>query len=704
MVRFLFPVSLFLSALLLFSVQPMAAKTLLPAYGGTPAVWTVCMLFFQIILLVSYAYVWGLSFFNKPFIWRTIHTGFAALSVLFLPLTFHPIASQGVPEWSILLHLVTQLGFPLLLIGNSDPLLQLAYSQTKEKNASDPYFLYVASNLGSLIALLSYPWVIERFLGLTYQFHIWTIGYVIYLIGLMVVLYGMPYQPLPRIARMHEALPWRDMLYWVFLSFVPCSLMLGVTLYISTDIAATPLFWVIPLALYLLTFVITFNAKPLITHNWVIRNSLFFLIFTLVGFILGVNMVKAWQLIFVNLLSFFVLALLCHGELFQRRPQAQGLTLFYFCLALGGVLAGIFNGLLAPNLFNQVYEYPLAILFSILILPIAKQSYKVWVPLSVFGLLLFARIFPELFGFMGLSFFQIAALLALILMVVWQYNKLSLFLSMSVLFGFIFLPHFTKHTILLQKRSFYAVNRVEERDGSHVFFSQSTLHGMQFMHDKTMPTGFTSYYGAIEPVVKALQNEFNTMAVTIIGLGAGTMVCQFRKADTLHVIEIDQQVIDIAKNTGLFTYLKDCPASVEIIKNDGRLAVENLQPNSQQLLIMDAFNSDAIPMHLMTLEAFSLYKTKITHEGVILVNISNRHLNLLPVINTVGHALDLMVFYTYHKGNPKLGQFNSVWALLTANESLANQLMRAGEWRFLTDEKQVLWTDDYSNIIPLLKY
>ena len=703
MVRFLFPLSLFLSAMLLFSVQPMAAKALLPAYGGTPAVWTVCMLFFQIILLVSYTYVLGLSFFNKPIIWRSIHTGFAALSVLFLPLAFHPVASHGAPEWSILLHLVTQLGFPLLLIGTSAPLLQFAYSQTKEKNASDPYFLYVASNLGSLIALLSYPWGIERFLGLSYQFHIWTIGYVIYLIILMVVLYSIPYQPLPKIARIHAVWPWRDMFYWVFLSFVPCSLMLGVTLYISVDIAATPLFWVIPLALYLLTFVIAFNVKPLIKHNWVIRNSLFFLIFTIIGFILGVNTVKAWQLVLVNLLSFFVLALLCHGELFQRRPKAQGLTLFYFCLALGGVLAGVFNGLLAPHLFNQVYEYPLAILLSVLILPIAKQSHKLWVPLLVFGLLLFARVFPELFEFMGLSFFQIAALSALILMVVWQHNTLSLFLSMSVLFGFIFLPHLTKHTILLQQRSFYAVNRVEDRDGVHTFFSQSTLHGMQFMRDKKIPEGFTSYYGAIEPVVKALQNEFDSMAVAIMGLGAGTMICQFRKADSLHVIEIDQQVIDIAKNTKLFTYLKDCPASVEIIKNDGRLAIGSLPLNSQQLLIMDAFSSDAIPMHLMTLEAFSLYKTKITPEGAILVHISNRHLDLLPVVNTVGHALNLMVFYIYHKGNPKLGQFNSAWALLTANERLANQLMRAGEWRFLTDEKHVLWTDDYSNIIRLLK-
>lgn len=701
---FLFSISLFLSALLLFSIQPMAAKTLLPVYGGTPAVWTICMLFFQMVLLISYAYVWCLSNVNKPNTWRLIHSILLLLSLIALPLQFQPWTLEDWPKASILLNLVTQLGLPLFLIGASAPLLQFAYSQTKEKKAGDPYFLYVASNLGSLIALLAYPWLIERFIGLKGQFAYWSLGYGIYLVLLLTVLYTNVYQPLKQVSTPKESTPWTELLTWIFLSFVPCSLMLGVTLYITTDVAATPLFWVIPLALYLLTFVIAFSTKPIISHDWAVRNSLFFLIFTIVSFIFGVGVIRAWMLILINLLSFFCLALLCHGELYQRRPKPQQLTLFYFCLALGGMLAGVFNGLIAPHVFNQVYEYPIAILLSLLILPIPKKSKGWLVPLVVLGVLILGYLLPDHHAsFIYLSSFQLSAVLALIIIVVWQQSKISLFLAMSILLGFLFLPFLQKNNILLLDRSFYGVNKVEDRKGVHVFINQSTVHGIQWMEDKKPLNGFRAYYGGVKLIVESLENEFKTMRVTLVGLGTGTMLCQFRKEDLVNVIEIDRQVIDMAKNPKLFTYLQDCPPRVELMKSDGRKGIEKLASNSQDLITLDAFSSDAIPMHLMTLEAFKLYQTKLSPKGVVLVNISNRHLDLLPVLNAIGHELDQMVFYTRHKGDPKLGQFPSYWALLTTNEHLANQLMQAGSgWRFLTEDRQVLWTDDYSNIVPLL--
>lgn len=704
MSRFLFPICLFLSAVLLFSIQPMAARALLPVYGGTPAVWTVCMLFFQAVLLIAYGYVALLSLFKKPIIWRLTHSLVLILSFIAVPLLCSPLALDGTPEWSILHNLLIQLGLPLLVIGSSAPLLQFAYSQTKAKGASDPYFLYIASNLGSLSSLLLYPGVIERFIGLKNQFYLWSMGYIVYVGLLLFILFTNRYKALQQNEEGDASWPWREMLYWVFLSFVPCSLMLGVTLYISTDVAATPLFWVVPLALYLLTFIFAFTAKPIISFSWCSRNCILLLVFTILGFILNVSQMRVWQSILFNLLSFFVLALLCHRQLFLSRPKPQLLTLFYFCLALGGVLAGVFNGILAPHWFNQVYEYPLAILLSLFVLPSPLMRDKVLIiPLIVLGLLLTHYVLPAIHWPGGFSTVQVSAILALTVLVVWQRDKISLFLSLLILFGFIFAPQLQEDTILVQERNFYGVKKVVDKGGVHGFISQSTVHGLQIM-GVAKPSGFNSYYGAIKPVIDDLQQKYKSMPITIMGLGIGTLACQFRKEDQLKMIEIDDQVIALAKNAQLFTYLQDCPAQMEIIKNDGRLAVEQLADGSQNLLILDAFNSDAIPVHLMTLEAFTLYKQKITEEGVILVNLSNRHLDLLPVITAAGRSLDLMVFHLMHQGDISLAQFSSEWALLTMNENFAFRLMKNTNWRFVAGDKEFLWTDDYSNLIPLLRW
>lgn len=701
--RFLFPFGLFLSAILLFSIQPMVAKTLLPFYGGTPAVWILCMLFFQLILLFAYGYAALLSFLNKTFSWRLTHSVLVILSFSVFPLLFKPVSFNDSPEWSILFALLTQLGLPLVVIGASAPLLQFAYSQTKEKGAADPYFLYSASNLGSLLSLLLYPWVIERFIGLKNQYYLWSIIYVLYVVMLFIVLYVPRYQPLEEQNQRVQEWHWQKIGYWIFFSFVPCSLMLGVTLYITTDIAATPLFWVLPLALYLLTFVLIFTNKPLISCSWIAQNSIFFLIFPIIGFILTASQIKVWQSIVFHLLNFFILALLCHGQLFLSRPKPQSLTLFYFCLALGGVLAGLFNGVLAPHWFNQVYEYPLAILLSLFALPQRTKKSGWWLPLVVLVLLLFHYLILDVHWPGGFTSFQMCALLALILIIVWQKNRTSLILSLLILFGFIFSPLLQDETILIQERDFYGVKKVIVKQGTHALINQSTVHGLQVMDEKK-PNGNSSYYGAVRPVVDAMQQQTSSLSVTVIGLGIGTMICQFRKEDRINVIEIDNQVIELANNPFLFTYLRDCPPQVTIIKNDGRLAVEQLPDHSQNLLIVDAFNSDAIPVHLLTFEAFTLYKQKITKDGGILINLSNRHLQLLPVINAAGRSLELMVFYINNKGLPALAQFDSEWAFLTFNEALAFQLMKGTNWRFDASNEQFLWTDDYSNLIPLLKW
>lgn len=656
MTRYLFSLALFLSAALLFSIQPLVAKVLLPVYGGTPAVWTVCMLFFQLLLLVAYAYAWLLSRLGRGALWRFVHMGLCLLSLCLLPLVFKPVSGLGFPEFQILSSLLSQLGLPLLVIGVSAPLLQYAYSQTNASGAQDPYFLYAASNAGSLIALLSYPFVIERFVGIQQQFYGWNALYVAYLLLLFCLLFVVPHGSQSDARLIPQRTTWRQRGQWVFLSLVPCSLMLGVTFYMSTDIAATPLLWVLPLALYLLSFIVTFASKPLISHAWITRYALFFWVCPILGFIIGFHEWPVQYLIMIHLVVFFILALLCHGELVRIRPPAQQLTTFYLCMSLGGVLAGLFNGLVAPRLFSQAYEYPLMLFLVLFCFP--KQILK----------------------------------------------KLRLLIGLSLLGLYLSMLCFKPSVVLNQQRNFYGIKQVFSQLGAHVLMSQSTMHGFQMMGEQATIDGARAYYGPVLPVVQGLQSERPSLRAMVLGLGTGILACQFRSDDQLTMVEVDEQVIHIASNPDLFTYLRDCPPKTQLMKEDGLLAVTKADDASYDLLVMDAFNSDAVPIHLLTLEAFARYQKKITEQGAVLVNITNRHLALLPVLNGAGHALDMIVLYSAQPANHRLGQFASEWALLTSNVNLASRLMGKQGWRFVTDGPVQVWTNDYSNIIPLLKW
>ena len=703
MYSFLFSISLFLSAFLLFIIQPLVAKILLPFYGGTPAVWTVCMLFFQLLLLVAYAYAWILSQFKASYHWRLIHFIICFFSLSALPLNYLPVSGLGAPEWLILKDLFLQLGLPLLVVGSSAPLLQYAYSQTSGRQAADPYFLYVASNVGSLIALLSYPWFVERYWGVEQQLHLWNVVYLVYLAMLFYLLFSVHFKSKIHAEVENIKIAYSRYAIWIFLSFVPCSLMMGVTFYISTDIAATPLFWVVPLALYLLSFVVTFARHPVISHAWVVRNVLLVMVFPMLGFICDTYQNTLIFLIFIHLFCFFMFALLCHGELINLRPKTQKLTAFYFCLALGGVLAGIFNGILAPRLFVSAFEYPLVLLLSILCIPI-KPKKQYWVIPLIIALLLLSHLLPDNNWRHVLRVNHVAEIVSLGLIMVWPGSRFNLFFGMSLIFLFVLMPWFKPVQILNQSRNFYGIKQVFSQHGTHALMSQSTLHGFQVELDEKQTNGAIAYYGPVYPVVQQLQIKHQSLHATVLGLGAGTLACQFRVQDKLTFIEIDQQVIDIASNSHLFNYLQDCSPNKILIQNDGRIAVSKFPDASYQLLVMDAFSSDAIPTHLLTLEAFELYKKKMSFDGVIMVNLSNRHLNALPVVTAAGRELDMIVLHKTHPGSIKMRQFSSEWALLTSNESLAAYLMRHENWHFVADSKIVLWTNDYSNLVPLLKW
>ena len=623
------------------------------------------------------------------------------LSLLSLPIFLKPVLLTQSPEQNILYNLIIQLGLPLLVLGASAPLLQFLYSQTSNKGASDPYFLYSASNWGSLLALLLYPSLIEQFIGLNNQFRLWSALYLVYLAILLCVLFLFRYKS-SNPDKISNQWPWCSIPSWLFLSFIPCSLMLSVTLYSTTDVAATPLFWVIPLILYLLSYIFTFTNKPLISSSWFNQHILFFLGFIILGAILGSSQMRAWLYILFNLVVFFVIALLCHRELYKRRPHPQRLTLFYFCVALGGVLAGIVNGILAPHLFNQVYEYPLAIVFSLCAITSIKPRAGWW-------------IFPVVLFFLALSSFlpsvhwshftsvQLVALIAAAFMLLRHKNKCDLIISLGLILFYLFFSIPEQGQLLVQKRNFYGVKRVMDVEHLHVLMNQSTVHGLQYMDDKMPLIGNSSYYGAIEGALTLIKSSSPALTVTLVGLGTGTSLCQFRKGDEVNVIELDPQVMSLAKNLSLFTYLRDCLPKKNLFTEDGRMGIAKLADLSQNIIILDAFSSDALPIHLMTLEAFTLYKKKLAPDGVILINVSNRHLDLVPVMNAIGRSLDLMVFSLHFNGAVQKNQLDSQWVLLTVNESLVPSLQRLG-WHFSGNNRQFLWTDDYSNIMPLLKW
>jgi len=759
LIRLLFPLTLFLSACLLFTIQPMTAKTLLPFFGGTPAVWTVCMLFFQGLLLAGYFYAWTLCRFRSNTTWRVTHLCICLLALLALPLHLTPELTAADPALSILTTLVWQIGFPLLIISSSAPLLQFAYSQTALVKAQDPYFLYGASNAGSLIALLAYPLLIERFWGIAEQFQWWDRAFGVYILLTSVILLFIPFQSTTsKPQTTTRALPWKEKAHWILLSFIPCSLMLGVTLYVSTDIAATPLLWTIPLALYLLSFIITFARSSWINLDWIIRLAPLAIIVAVASLLWGFAM-PVWQRMIVHFTCFFCLALLCHGKLVTKRPPAEFLTSFYLCIAIGGVLAGVFNGLIAPRCFNSAYEYPLMLLLSVFcLLKSSTRSQQIGIELRTENPSSALRApSPHVWGegksdshtsselkpssqawgegnsdssvlrewkwtlvvLLFLGFYSVAlrrpwhgfieqsivVLFFTILYVLLRSHTHKARLIGLMILSILSFPelYYPSPGLLQQQRNFFGIKRVFARSNTHYLINQTTLHGFQVQDAKEKTNGAVSYYQPVVSVIYALTQADHPLHASIIGLGIGTLLCQFHADDQVQFIEIDEQVISTAKNSSLFTYLQDCPARANIIKQDGRASVLGFPNHSQNLIIMDAFSSDAIPIHLVTLEAFKLYQEKITPNGVILINMSNRHLNIAPIITAAAHRLDLIMLTQVSPAINELGQLPSRWALLTGDEQVAARLMQSG-WRFVTDQSSQLWTDDYSNIIPLLTF
>lgn len=726
--RLTFGLTIFLGAFLLFVVQPMVARMILPVLGGTPAVWNTCMVFFQACLLAGYAYAHVIA---RGFIgrWQTILHG----GILFLPLTVLPIrvvdhvtaayVPTSAPTAWLLYRLLVSVGLPFFVVSATSPLLQRWFSTTGHSESADPYFLYGASNAGSMLALLAYPFLLEPNVGLTRQSQYWSWGYssLILLFGVCAIWGWVKPKPTGSHAENSEvkadepitALTWAR---WCALAFLPSSLMLGVTTYLSTDIASGPMLWIVPLALYLLSFILTFARREWIPHVWML-NALPWTTMVLVAVLAAGLVWKIW--IPIHLLNFFVVAMVCHGTLARSRPASTHLTAFYLALSFGGVLGGAFNALVAPLTLQTIAEYPFVMILACLVIPRRSESSKR--PLSRWGELRLPGLILGLTaciasGWTGSSGSALTALAtagvagALVLVCVRHRTQpVSFALGLGAVLLGIALTEGVNGRLLYRERDFFGVVKVTETPGGtyHRLFHGSTLHGEQSFEPARMrePLTYFTRSGPIGQLMEVFQTNPAPARVGVAGLGVGSLASYARPTDRWVFYEIDPAVTRIASDARFFTYLRDSPAAgLDVVLGDARQRIAREPERGFRLLILDAFSSDAVPVHLMTREAVQIYLQKLAAGGLIAFNLSSRYLDLEPVVG--GLALDaglvclVRADLAVSPGDKKLGKQPSIWAVMARSPAELRALNRDPRWHpARTVRGESVWTDDYSNLV-----
>jgi hypothetical protein len=783
----LFSVTIFVSASLLFLVEPMFAKFILPLFGSTPAVWTGSMMFFQMALLIGYLYVHATTAWLGARKQAVLH-----LAVVLLPLLVLPLAvpadewapsSEANPIFLLLGLLLVSVGLPFFAISTTNPLVQRWLADTDHPAARDPYFLYRASNLGSVIGLLGYPLLVERELTLDTQGIVWSVGYGLLLILVLASAVMLWRSPRPSVAEgeevaeplagdpvsgggspqtadpslvaepREERLTLVRRLRWIGLTFVPSSLMLGVTAFITTDITPIPLLWVIPLSLYLFSFVVVFSPSqrmPDLIHK-VMVGTLPVMMAVLVLTILIELRNPYWLLILLHLLGFFVVAMALHGEVARDRPPARNLTEFYLWVSVGGFLGGVFNALIAPIAFDTVVEYPLAIVLACVFLPglvlsrllqsdrdggeagRSREGEEVSgdgeeqretitssgsrTPGSRQMALALDLALPLA---LGLAMWGISTAIDEYLPVdyislAWQ-TMLGLAVGLCLWFAYsaarpirfglgiaaiLIVGTITSGAgALYEERSFFGVYRVTGDDQVHTLVFGDTNHGAQVLG--VQPPEPTTYYhptGPVGQVFDALPEATSRPAV--VGLGTGTMACYNRPGQQLTFYEIDPLVESVARNNDLFTYLRDCPGQNDVVLGDARLSLADAPDAEYGIIVADAFSSDAIPVHLMTREAVDLYFDKLQSDGVLLMHISNRHLELEPVLGNVAQDAGLVCRAQYDQENESTpGKFVSHWVMMSREEGALGSMADDARWSSCeTNPDSPVWTDDYSNLL-----
>ena len=683
----LFALTIFLGAFLLFQVQPMIGKFILPWFGGGPGVWTMCLLFFQVCLLAGYAYAHVLSHFFSKRKQVVVHVVLLVAALFFLPIVpgaqWKPEPDAN-PSWRILLLLTVCLGLPYFILSSTGPLLQSWFSRLRPGVV--PYRLYALSNAGSLLALVSYPFVFEPALTRRTQALVWSWSFGAFVLfcagcawrfwqsGPKVGSSKLPSKPAQK---PEDPPPTATVKAWWFgLPACGSVLLLATTNKICLDMPSIPFLWVLPLSLYLLTFIICFD-RP----SWYTRKVFMLLLIPLLVLfcyaLFQENGLSIWWQTLIYGSNLFVGCMICHGEAYRLRPAPRFLTSFYLFIAAGGAVGGVFVGILSPLIFHSY----------------AELSWGFWLLVALI-LGIFLREKME---------------------VPWRNRRWRLWPATAacvVVFGATLLlqAHRSAKDAISISRNFYGVLRVVEQSPNSEYHSYRLLHGgithgLQFV-DPSLATLATTYYNEPSGVGVTLENfpRQTNRCVGMVGLGTGTLAVYGRPGDQFRFYEINPEDRRLAE-TG-FTFLKNSAAHVEVIPGDARLSLEREDSQQFDVLVLDAFSSDAIPVHLLTEEAFETYFRHLKPDGVIAIHISNRHLNLLPVTIGLAKHFQTMMRYIAWDTKPRPPWFSgSKWVLLSRNEPFMLSQPLTLHATLIPERdaaKTVLWTDDYASLLNVI--
>ncbi len=670
-----FALSIFLSAFLLFQIQPMIGKFILPWFGGTPAVWSTAMLFFQVLLTGGYAYAYWLVKRKKQ---GWIHLTLLGITITLLtvlglgwPSPITPSADMrpavtNFPVFDIFLLLTVSVGLPYLVLAANGPLMQAWFSRIFPEQSYAR--LYALSNFGSLLGLLAYPILIEPSLTLLQQGWAWACGFVVFAVIAGILSYRARNEAGVKTHASAAEKPSSSLrILWIILSGTASLFLLAVTNQVSQEVAVIPFLWIVPLAVYLISFILAFSDS-----RWYDRR-VYALLFSLASLAMLWALTKAdslnvlVQIAIYNLLLFLA-CMICHGELYRLRPHADYLTSFYLMVSLGGAAGGIFVNLVAPFIFTGYWEFYLAWLLT--------------------AILLVVMLLPRFSGQVNL-----------------QARAMSLSFLIGVLLLSLGLNQYENE--LFVERNFYGVIRVRERDGKeNSMIHGMTVHGVQYLDDRTHPT---TYYVEDSGVGLLLLNHpkrGQNMRVGVLGLGAGTLATYAQDGDVYRYYEINPVVVRLAEGEGgYFTFLNDSKADTTVVLGDARISLEQEQPQNFDVLVLDTFSSDSIPVHLVTKEAFALYLKHLKPDGIIAAHISNRHLDLRPVFWQLAQEFGLDIVQVNRPASSGKDNFSSEWILLTRNPALLEPpAIKSHAISFDGYTTAIkLWTDDYSNLFQILK-
>jgi hypothetical protein len=727
--RPLFVAAILVGSFLLFLVQPLMARLALPRLGGTPNVWNSAMLVYQALLLGGYAYahVIGRLALRRQLM---LHVGLLLLAALTLPLALADLSDfgAGLEVFWVPALLFASVGPVFFLISAQAPLIQRWYAS--DPQAGDPYPLYAASNLGSFAGLLSYPLLIEPFLPLGQQSLIWSLGYGAMVLLLLLVVRARWTSAAPEAlaasAPEAVALPnpigWRRIVLWLALAAVPSGLMLSTTTHLTTDIFAMPLLWVIPLGIYLLSFSVAFAEKRKLARYITIAAPVVVL---LAG---GMAMVSQsgenpWLLV-ASVALLFVVSVTLHTRMYDLRPDPSRLTLFYLVMSAGGALGGLFTALVAPLVFDWVWEHPLLVFAAAALIPVgalaqwqrklaAGSTQRIGmlaaglVLAMVLALFLFRSVGADAMG-TAMAIFLAMAVLALTL----KFNRLA-FLAVFVLImvGIGAVGHGRAYARGERVRSYFGVYTVSDLTGYGIrqLTHGTTQHGRQYL-DPAKRREPTAYYGRSAGVGLLLANAGEVYGpgarVGIVGLGTGTLACYRAPDQAYRFYEIDPAILDFSTQ-GKFTFLADCAPNSETVIGDARIALEEEAAAQYEVLVVDAFSSDAIPLHLLTREALQAYRRTITDRGALAIHISNRFIELEPVLAALARDAGMAAMVRHDDPDSSKGLTASKWVVLTQNAASLGAIRQASgaeQWRELAAPADSVWSDQYASTLTQFRW